>query len=296
MSKVEWSDEQPPEWNPAPAFPPQSDEPNPLGLGALLSETWEQVVANIGFAARHFVTAFLVSVGLGLSALGMIYLFVTPDAAFLDFVYSQSVPVGDTEVTNSLLGSAAFVALVTLLSTIPQFWYTSIMANRFLDSNRTTASGWGRLLLTNFLLALWILLALTPSLAVLIYGIVLESVEFTGMGGLLVLISVGLLLYYSLGFIPLTGVVLAENLSGNAALRRSLALSKHSRFSMFVPLAVVTILVAIATSAISQFGVLITDILLGLIGYVFTNAITILLATLFSASVSISIYRNQLRK
>lgn len=296
MSNVEWSPEQPPEWQPAPPPPPVEPQVTPLSLGQLLNETWEQVVTNFRFVGQKGLNAIAAAVGLGLIGLVLTYLFTTPDTQFLETVYSQSLASSDTELPTYMVGAFGFVFLVTLLSAIPQFWFTAITANRFLDPKSKDANGWVRLMLTNLLLVLWVLIALLPALAIILYGVILENETFLGGGAFLLFATIGVLLYFSLGFIPLIGVVQAEGLAGNKALKRSLELSKRSRFRMFVPLAIVTLLVAIATSAISQFGILVTDVLFGLVGFTITNAITIVLGALFSSSVSISIYRNQLRK
>jgi MFS family permease len=303
MTKHEWSEEQPPEWQPntpPPAAPPVqpeatgSETSEAKGFGGVVSASWNFVVDHARYAFSWASGAFLLTVGASLAMIFVASSFFVYDQDFVTALNTGGVgTTEDNEIDLSAsLNIAFFILLVSLAAGVVQFWFTAILTNRYLNSVSSGAKGWFRLLYTNLIFAGLVIGAIAiPFLAV----VTNSNAAVNSFGVFALLAVVGLLFFVALGLIPLTGVVLAEGLSGVPALKRSLELSRGYRFRMLLPLLVVTLLASIATSAITQFGVLFdSSVTTALVAFAVSNAASIVIGTIFSTAVAIAIYQNQL--
>jgi hypothetical protein len=305
MTKHEWSQEQPPEWQPnTPELPPAppldaspelSNDAAAKGFGGVISDSWNFVAINGRYSFTRAISAFVLTVAVSLSLIWVAASFFVYDEDFVTALNTGGVGTSADNVIDisQTLNIAAFILLVSLGAGVIQFWFTSILTARFLNPEANGANGWLRLLSTNFLFGALVITALAiPFLSI----VTIQNPAINSFGVFSLLAAIGLLFFIAIGLIPLTGVVLVEGLSGIAALKRSLELSRGYRFRMLLPLVTVTLAASIATSAITQFGVLFdSSITAALVAFAVTNAASIVLGTIFSTAVAIAIYQNQIR-
>jgi hypothetical protein len=305
MTKHEWSQEQPPEWQPnapkLPPAPPLGANPEPSndalakGFGGVISDSWNFVATNGRYSFTQAISAFVMTVAVSLSIIWVAGSYFVYDEDFVAALNTGGVTnsADNTIDISQALNIAIFVLLISLGAGVIQFWFTAILTTRFLNPEAKGASGWLRLLSTNLLFGAFVIAALSiPTLAI----VTIQNPAINSFGVFSLLAMLGLLFFIAIGLIPLTGVVLVEGLSGLAALKRSLELSRGYRFRMLLPLITVTLAASIATSAITQFGVLFnSSVTAALVAFAVTNAASIVLGTIFSTAVAIAIYQNQIR-
>jgi hypothetical protein len=305
MTKHEWSQEQPPEWQPntpeLPPAPPLNGNPEPSneavakGFGGVISDSWNFVSTNGRYSFIRAISAFALIIAVSLSIIWVAGSFFVYDEAFVKALNGGGVTTSADNIIDfsEILNIAVFVMLISFGAAVVQFWFTAILTARFRNPEATGANGWLRLLTTNLLFGAFVIAALAiPVLAIA----TIENPAINSFGVFSLLAMLGLLFFIAIGLIPLTGVVLVEGLSGVPALKRSLELSRGYRFRMLLPLVTVTLGASIATSAITQFGVLFdSSITAALVAFAVTNAASISLGTIFSTAVAIAIYQNQIR-
>lgn len=253
------------------------------------------MVNNGGYSFTRAISAFALTVAASLSIIWVMGSFFVYDADFVTALSTGGVSTSPSEAIDisKILSTAAFIFIVSITAGIIQFWFTAILTARFLNPEATGANGWLKLLSTNYLFVAFAIAALSiPVLAIAAN----QNPAINSFGVFSLLAVLGLIFFIAIGLIPLTGVVLVEGLSGVAALKRSLELSRGYRFRMLLPLVTVTLAASIATSAITQFGVLFnSSVTTALVAFAVSNAASIVLGTIFSTSVAIAIYQNQIR-
>lgn len=294
MTNIEWSENQPPEWNPdiPPAAPklPESEPDTPMSFGQVMSNSWDALSKNFSLILRTS------GVGLAWYSIASVLIIVganswlTIDQQLIDVVIGANT---DSEIpVELLLESGALNLLFSIAAVLVQFWMVAQIGNRILG--REGANGWGRLLGANLLFAGLVMSALLiPAVGL---GLSLESAPAISAGlGFLLLFLIGYLVYVSIGLIPLTGVVLAEEVGGLSALKRSLYLGRGYRFKMLMPLLVYSLFSGLISGAFTLFAYIPLGPMTQLLIYAIGLGISIAFAAAISAAVSIIIYQNQLR-
>jgi hypothetical protein len=295
MTNIEWSDNQPPEWQPSSPPPapklPESEVLEPWTFGQVMSKTWEALTSNFKLILNASGIGLAIYSIFALAALAIWSSWSELSQDFVNVVVgvetSPEIPI------DLLLQAGGLNLLLSLLAVVMQFWMVAKVGNQMLGS--TGASGWGRLMGANFLFGFTVFVVLLP-LAIGIFFATESSPELAGGLSFLLFFLVGYLIYVSLGLIPLTGVVLAEGIGGFKALQRSLALGKGYRLKMFGPLLVYSLFAGIISSAFTMFAALEIGLLSQLVVYAIGLGISVAIASAISAAVSVVIYQNQLRR
>ena len=292
MTNIEWSENQPPEWQPnTPPPAPKLPEPEletPWNFGQVISKTWDALAQNFGLILR--------TAGIGLAAYSVIAVIVSVaangwlelDQQLLDVV----VGAENNAPIDLLLLAGTLNLIYSIAAVVVQFWMVAQIGNQILG--RTGAEGWGRLFSANLLFALLVILTILPVTIGLIFAADAAPAVAAALGFLLFFV-IGYLVYVSIGLIPLTGVVLAEELKGFDALKRSLTLGRGYRIKMLMPLLVYSLFSGLISSAFTLFAYIPVGPLAQLLVYAIGLGISVAIAAALSAAVSIVIYQNQLR-
>lgn len=269
MSDAHLSPEQPPAWQgpeigatpttppPAPVPPPVGPEPKPgslvprtpLRFTRTLDLSWEIV-------RKHWRSLFW-------AAVLPVMLAVVVAIPLLTNLYSRYPQLLDPNFINSNaqisldMASAVLSALavVALTAVVGQAWMNvrvgaiAMAEVRGVERTRIQPRAlWRYIAVQLQVTAIFFVMLLPGLIATAVYG---QAGAAFSVG--LLLGALGWVVWLALGLLPLTGVVLVENISGRAALRRSLQLSRRRRWAGFAPVLVVSIAANIAGQAIANF-------------------------------------------
>lgn len=304
---------------PAPAAPPAAPPPppgngllpsTPMKVGKLISLTWEFVVDRIRVLLA--VSGIGLGLALGLGGLAVLALsgalpvddrvlaILNGDAAGAGLDPNNPNAVVSDELARALGAAVAWVAVISGAVAVAQFWMTAAAARVFTElaadrrpplAEILRRTNWLRLLGANLLASLVIVVAYLPAIAVLAAGAnaLTGLLSLAGFAGATVFV-----IWFAVGLLPMTGLVVAEGAPPLTAIRRSLQLARGGRGQMFGATLLVGLLVAIVNSTLGQVALLLPAAGVGaLYGIAISSALTAAFATPFTTAVAVLIYINQ---
>lgn len=303
MSNSQWSNEQPPAWQGPNAPKYQPEEPTPSTgwkeqkLSVLLGLTWGLFSKN----AKLFLTINFAVVSIGaILTLGMLKLFPIELSAI-----SQAVLNGDMKPLNDAVASAntvaeesriimdAFLPILQMVAlTLPMVAITSLAATAFAtkiglnnsDENTNVNINWIQTVTGAFASLSYLVVGLIPVIA---FAIALP--EFLGIA---ISLLIPYLIWVGLGIVLLYPVIIAEGVGGFKAIRRSFALAKNNRRTIFFAVVIVGILAAIPGAAINQFLLLVPSSVLNFVEVsTLANFASMLISVPITASGIVILYR-----
>jgi hypothetical protein len=267
MSNSQWSNEQPPAWQGpnAPAYKAEPPTP-PSGwkeqrLSVLLGLTWGLFSSNV----KKFLLTNFVVVGVGAIATLLILRLFPVELSTL----SQALLDGDTKPLDDALkgldidGRSKIIvdAVTPILQmfaiTLPIISITSLVASAFStkvalensEAGSSTSINWLKMLTASLATSFYFVVGFIPLIA---FAIAMPS-----MVGLAVILLIPYLIWIGLGLAMVYPIVIAENLGGFKAIKRSLVLSSSNRKRIFAVVIIVGILASLPGAALNQFMLLI---------------------------------------
>jgi hypothetical protein len=272
MSNSQWSNEQPPAWQGpnAPAYKAEPPTP-PTGwkeqrLSVLLGLTWGLFSSNV---KKFLLTNFAV-VGVGVIATLLILRLFPVELSTL----SQALLDGDTKPLDDALKGAdidaqskiivdAVIPILQMFAlTLPIISITSLVASAFStkvalensDESSSPSINWLKMLTASLATSFYFVVGFIPLVA---FAIAMPS-----MVGIAVILLIPYLFWIGLGLAMVYPIVIAENLGGFKAIKRSLVLSSSNRKRIFAVVIIVGILASLPGAALNQFMLLIPSTVL----------------------------------
>ncbi len=268
MSNSQWSKEQPPAWEgqKAPAYKPEAPTPTSgwteQRTSVLLGLTWGLFSKN----AKQFLLSNIVVVGAGaLVALAFLRFFPIEISAL-----SQALLNGDTKPLDDAINAAATVkaqtkiivdAVMPLIQmyaiTLPLLATTNIIASAFAnkialdnsDENSKSNFNWIKLITATLAAFSYAFVGFLPVLLITLFA---PGLIFVG-----VVMVIPYFIWIGLGFSLLYPIVMAEDLGGYKAIKRSLVIVKNNRKTILVVSLIAGILASLPGAALNQFMLLI---------------------------------------
>lgn len=303
MSNSQWSNEQPPAWDGQnqPSLRSEPETP-PSGwkeqrLSVLLSLTWGLFSQN----AKQFLLTNFMIVGIGAISTVIVLRIFPVELSEI----SQSLLNGNSKPLDDALNAIDDVALQSQLIvdtvspliqmfvlTLPILFITSLLASAFstklaLDkSDESTSStfNWIQLLTASLASALYIFVGFIP--------VVASAFLLPEMFLLSVILLIPYLVWIGLGFAVIYPIVMAENLGGLKAIKRSLVLSSQNRRRILAMVVVVGILASLPGAALNQFMLLVPGSILNFVEVTsLANFAGMLISVPITASSLVILYR-----
>ncbi len=300
----ELSEEQPPAWQGKPSDPnpdPQLVVPpaptrseNRLDFGALLGRVWEVLKTDW---RKYFSQAFIIAAGFSLLAMLMISIGVQnlSDEAWA-LLNGESPQISEQPTTAEL--EALFALLVEVFSLLGWLMPALLIAQLIISGLSTKIAlnhpyydlkiesvPWVRLITANIAVTLILVLLFAP----MIVAFVTNQIS---LGVLLALIATGVAIWFAIGIILVTPVVLDSNLGGINAVRSALSIAKGNRLAIVGVSLLVGIIGSLLASTLTQFLSLLPASGEALWYFVVTNFIPLALSLPLSAIAASVLYLN----
>jgi hypothetical protein len=268
MSNSQWSNEQPPAWQ-GPNAPADNIEPpapssgwKEQRLSVLLGLTWGLFSKN----AKRFLTNNILVVILGaLATLALLRLYpVELSAMSQSLLNGDSKPLDDALKANKDVQEQTKIIVDTVIPilklyalTVPLIAITSLIASALatkvgLDNSEDGSNvkiNWFKLLTTSLASFVYLIVGLVP--------VVILTLVAPSIGAVAFFMFIPYLIWVGLGFALLYPIVMAENLGGFTAVKRSLLLTRNNRKIIVLVILVVGILSSLPGAALNQFMLLI---------------------------------------
>lgn len=299
----ELSENQPPAWKGTPEVPPIEPTPEPapqpqtaerLDFGSLLGRVWELVRADW---RRHFLNAFVIAAGF--SALAIILVSVgvqnLSDEAW-GVLNGETLPISEEPTAAEL--EALFQVLLEVFSLLGWLLPALLIAQLVISGFSTRLAmnhrfynrgiqriPWVKLVTAHFTTFLILTLMFAPMIAAFVTNQI-------SLGLLLLLVTIVFAVWFGIGIVLLTPLVMAEERGGLEAVRHTLAYAKGRRLVIVGISLLVGILGSLLASTITQFVSLLPGTGDALWYFVVTNFIPLALSLPLSAIASTVLYLN----
>lgn len=303
MSNSNWSEEQPPAWQGpnAPSYQPENQSPTggwkEQKLRVLLGLTWGLFSQN----AKLFLTTNFAVVAIGaIFTLGLLKVFPIQLSEI-----SQAALNGDMKPLNDAVAAAAnvteesriimdaFLPILQMIAlTLPIVALTSLAATAFATKIGLDNSGENRNYKINWLQTTTGAFA---SLAYLVVGLIpvfAFAIALPQLLGIAILLLIPYLIWVGVGIVLLYPVIIAEQLGGFRAVKRSFNLAKNNRRTIFFAVVIVGILASIPGAAINQFLLLVPSSVLNFVEVsTLANFASMLISVPITASGIVILYK-----
>lgn len=299
----ELSENQPPAWEGKSEVPPVEPKPEPvpqpqtverLDFGSLLGRVWELVRVDW---RRHFLNAFVIAAGFSVLAIILVSVGVQnlSDEAW-GVLNGETLPISEEPTAAEL--EALFQILLEVFSLIGWLlpalliaqlvisgFSTKVAMNHTLYKREIQRIPWVKLVTAHFTTFLILIVMFAPMVAAFVTNQI-------SLGLLLILITLVFAVWFGIGIVLLTPVVIAEERGGIEAVRQTLAYSKGNRPAIVGITLLVGILGSLLAGTINQFVSLLPGTGDALWYFVVTNFIPLALSLPLSAIASTVLYMN----